>query len=144
MAPAGPSRGRSAAQNAGLRFEAKVSEALTRKYEGFLQQVPFKFVGDHSPEKCILDGILFHHPKMVNRELILVEMKKRHTADAWFQLRYLYHPVVQRVFQNYNLRLLEICKEFELGVVLPEPYQLHRSVEDFIINGSSFGVVCWR
>lgn len=144
IAPAGPQRGRSAAQNAGLRFEARVSAQLTERYPGFLQQVPFHFVGDHAREKCILDGMLFWHPKMCNHEMLLIEMKKRHTADAWFQLRYLYYPVVKYCFPSYNLRLLEICKEFEIGVSLPEPYALHRNVEDFILNGASFGVVCWR
>lgn len=138
---AGPARGKTAAQNAGLRYEAKVLSRLWSEFGGFLSQVPFRFTSDFVSEKCILDGIIFR-PEM--RELVLVEVKSRHTADAWFQLRYLYHPVVSVVFPGWGIRLLEICKSYEPGVKLPEPYVLHKSVEEFLEKGAAFGVVCWR
>jgi hypothetical protein len=136
-----PIRGKSAAQNAGLRYEAKVLGRLNLEWETFLPQVPFRFTSDFVSELCILDGIIFRPPA---RELILVEVKSRHTADAWFQLRYLYHPVVSVAFPGWGIRLLEICKSYEPGVQLPEPYALHRSIGEFIEKGAAFGVVCWR
>lgn len=144
LEPAGAQRGKSAAQNDGLRFEKKVSARLNAEYPFFLQQVPFRFTADFLSEKCILDGMIFRAEGMEDHELLLVEIKRRHTADAWFQLRYLYHPVVQIAFPGKRVRLLEICKQFEATVTLPEPYRLHLSVRAFLESGDAFGVVCWR
>lgn len=142
--PGGPQRGKSAAQNEGLRFERKVSRELCSRFPFFLQQVPFRFTSDFVTEKCILDGMIFRAEGLAERELCLVEIKRRHTADAWFQLRYLYHPVVQRAFPGWRVRLLEVCKQFEASVALPEPYRLHLSIRAFLEEGGAFGVVCWR
>lgn len=142
--PSGAQRGKSAAQNEGLRFEEKVSQELTLRYEYFLPQVPFRFTTSYGTEKCILDGMLFKHRSLETHEIVLVEMKKRHTADAWFQLRQLYFPVVQKAFPRSSLRLLEICKQYEPGVRLPEPYKLHKTLCEYLESGAPFGVVSWR
>jgi len=142
--PTGALRGKSAAQNDGLRFEEKVSRDFTSTYDYFLSQVPFRFTTAYGTSKCILDGMLFKHHLLEEHEVVLIEMKRRHTADAWFQLRRLYFPVVQKAFPRKSLRLLEVCKHYEPGVKLPEPYKLHKGMADFLESGSPFGVICWR
>jgi hypothetical protein len=138
---AGTSRGKSAAQNRGLRYEEKITEYLNSRYPYFLAQVPFRFTSGFVTEKCILDGLLWSKPG--EKEVVMVEIKSRHTADAWFQLRYLYFPVVQAAFPGWDIRLLEICRTFE-PVALPEPYKLHMSVDQFLDEGTGYGVVCKR
>jgi len=136
-------KGRTAAQNAGLRFEAKVSAELYRCFPGFLAQVPFAFVSDYSSEKCILDGMVFWDQALASGEMLLVEIKSRHNGDGWFQLRYLYLPVVAKTFPNKKLRLLEICKSYE-PVKLPEGGKLWPSVEAFLKSKDSYGIVAWK
>lgn len=140
----GPSRGRSAAQNAGLRYEIKVCERLVEEWEGFLPQVVLKFTSDFISEKCIADGLLLWHPLLRAGEIVVVEVKLKHTADAWFSLKYLYQPVVARAFPRQRVRRLEICRSYESGVRLPESHTLHRSVDEFLASRDAFGVVCWR
>jgi hypothetical protein len=50
-----------------------------------------------------------------------VEIKYQHTADAWFQLRELYSPVVaQALGPAWRLALLEVVKWFDPAAFFPE------------------------
>lgn len=138
------SRGRSVAQNAGLRFEAKVSKALYSQSPGFVAQVPFSYYAEGRHGKCILDGLIFFHPGMPPSTACLVEVKHRFTGDGWYQLRHLYHPVAARALPGRKLKLLEICKVFEPETKVGEPFKLWPKLDDFIRSSAEYGVLCWR
>lgn len=56
----------------------------------------------------------------------VVEIKYSHTSDAWWQLRRLYVPVLQRIFpQNlWDFEVCEIVRWFDPAVAFPEPWKL--------------------
>jgi hypothetical protein len=115
-------RGRSPAQRAGLLFEEKVIAKLKQTEKGFLSHLPFQFFSSHDAGFAVPDGIIFNPPK-----LILVEIKLRHTVDAWHQLNEFYLPIVQCAFPWAQISCWEICKNYDPGIQLPGAFTLHSS-----------------
>ena len=48
-----------------------------------------------------------------------MEVKIRHTADAWWQLHKLYKLVLQEVFPDKRIVCIEVCRTFDPAVVFP-------------------------
>lgn len=121
---------------AGLRFENKIQSELEAKYTDFIHGIPFRFSTSYSRfNVCIPDGLL-----LWGDEIVVIEIKLRHTADAWFQLTKLYKPVVQMALHR-PVRRLEICKNYMTEVQIPEPQKLFSSMPDFLKSRSDFGCV---
>lgn len=135
-------RRRSAAQRAGIQYEKKVFSMLEAEFDLFLSHLPFRFVAEFGSERCIPDGIILS-PR--DRSLLtLVEVKHRHTADAWFQLKYLYYPVLRVAFPRHRIQLLEICKGYDPAVKIPERQQLVEDLASYVNGGGEVnGVYSW-
>ncbi len=126
---------KSAAARMGLRFEAKVLAELSRRYpRTFCSGVPFSFTelsvnGTYSrPSTAIPDGLLLA-PN--SRALCIVEIKLRHTGDAWHQLNRFYLPILRKCFPRaLHLRVLEICANYDPGIKLPGGTSILGDVED--------------
>jgi hypothetical protein len=103
---------------AGLIYEAKVLAALRAK-PGFIAHLPFCFNEGEGKKYAIPDGLLFSRDFS---EVCVVEIKIRHTADAYHQLNDFYIPIVHRAFGG-ALRVfgLEICKNYDPLIRLPRP-----------------------
>ena len=123
-------------KGAGHRFEAFVANKLTETYPGFLSGVPFEYKTIYNPRAtCIPDGLL-----VLPRGIVIIEVKLRRSMDAWFQLRHLYGPVVQKAF-GIAPRLLTIEKYPDPDVRFPEPVQQVKSFRQFLEGSYPFGAL---
>lgn len=107
----------SPAQKAGLAYEAKVLSDLLIDLESCVFHPALKFSSrEHLYEYCIPDAMA---TSKCGKVVTIIEIKARHTQDAWMQLHNLYLPVVRAIWPDRHINLLEICKEFGPDVQLP-------------------------
>jgi hypothetical protein len=78
-----------------------------------------KFLSDGRWRWCQPDGLLFLPEQ---GRLVVVEVKYQHTADAWWQVRHLYQPVLEHIFPRrlWEYEACEIVKWFDPAIVFPE------------------------
>lgn len=123
----------------GIRFEKQIVKSLEEKYPGFISALPFIFSTPYNPRSvCIPDGLLVDKD-----EVVVVEIKLRHTMDAWFQLRQLYEPVIKKALRRERIRLVEVCKWYVPETKFPEKYEPVQTMEEFLGSREEFGVVIW-
>jgi hypothetical protein len=136
MSPAG-----SAAQRAGKRYEKRVMAFLRDVFPARLHEAPwYQLVDNHGMRYCQPDAILD-----LGTYIVVIEVKRTHSVDAWWQLRHLYEPVVSVASGNRQVGVLEICRSFDPAVRLPEPVSRIERITD--IEGkprSGFTVFQWR
>ena len=100
---------RTPAQMRGIRYEERVNDAMLLKYgDGYLKSQWFQFFSSGTVRWCQTDGLLLDP---WTGQIIIVEVKYSHVADAWWQLFKLYLPVVQAVFgPGWNYSCCEVVK----------------------------------
>lgn len=87
---------------------------------------PWLHFRSESSEKwrwCQPDGLLVD----IERGIITcVEVKYSHTENAWWQVRKLYLPVLEKLFPPalWRLQACEVVKWYDSAVVFPEPVEL--------------------
>lgn len=124
----GRSATRAEATKRGLRFEARVSQSLSYAHPTrFAPQLPLSFQTCSKRGRAIPDGIL-----LAEREsaICIIEIKARHTRDAWWQLERFYAPIAREAFPGFRICLLEICGVYDPATRLPKPVALLESVND--------------
>jgi len=125
-------RGRSTGRYAvGIRYEREVHELLELyalgRAEFELKLGPWIEFFDRSGKRwCQPDALVVNAPA---RECTICEIKYQHTADAWWQLRQLYQPVVAVIYPTHRLRLVEIVHWYDPLVVWPEQHHLISSID---------------
>lgn len=134
---AGSRSRKSGAQKAGLAYQKKVVKWAFESNHGFALEVSpwFAFTDDSDSRHYCQPDLLF----ISGFSILVAEVKLRWTADAWWQLRKLYLPVLAKVFPKHDLRALCICKSFDPAVKFPEPIELHSALAN--CSHSSFNVV---
>lgn len=132
---------RSAAQAAGIRYEAKVLDYLEETCRGFLAHVPFSFVADNASGRIIPDGIIKSSTKP---RLCIVEVKLRHDATGYYQLEF-YKKIISKAFPTIEIVTLEVTKGYDPSVILPEtPHFVTSDIQQWVDNGTeTFGVHIW-
>jgi len=102
----------------GIRYETKVQRILGERYGNYIASPWLTFV-DVSGRLhwCQPDGFLIDIKK---GQIIIIEMKIKHTSDSWWQLWYLYLPVMKAIFPTFEFRVLEVVKWFDPQVVFPD------------------------
>ncbi len=110
----------SASRRAGKAFEARVQADLAHLLgPRYLPGPWFSFnSGSNFVRVCQPDGIL-----ELPRSVLLIEIKLQHTIAAWYQLRQLYQPVVERAFRKPTT-IVEIFRSGDILSVYPEPVLL--------------------
>jgi hypothetical protein len=111
----------------GLRYERKALTHLEGLFgEALLPSPWIKFLS-RSGEKvrwCQPDALLL---QVAKQELVIIEVKYQHCPEAWYQLFTIYLPVVRVLFPGWKVRVVEMCKWFDVATVTP---QLPRLCED--------------
>lgn len=109
-----PHRVRGQALRRGIKYEAKVHERLGEEWG--LQYIPNQWwkygLEDNRAHYCQTDGLLF----LPDRKLcVLVEVKLKHTAEAYWQTENLYVPLLAGYFRNTDIKIavVEVCKWFD-------------------------------
>ncbi len=133
--------GHTYAQKAGLRYERKALTHLATLHPQFIDHLPFIFIAEGDRKTAIPDGICFSKDL---DQLTIVEIKLRHTEEAWQQLNLLYLPVVARAFPRHKIKLLEVVRWFEPETTIPGPTMqvidagMHFESDDF-----DYGIYIW-
>ena len=133
---------RTRAQRAGLTYEKKALAELQQALPLFLSHLPFSFMAEYGRERCIPDGVAISSR---DRSLLtIIEVKHSHSADAWFQLKHLYLPVLRAAFPRHRIQLLEVCKSYDPAVHVPDRQQFVTDVRQYVEEGGlQFGVYPW-
>ena len=128
----------------GIRYEKKGHEYFQDLYGSSYVPSPwFKFreLGEPEMRWCQPDGLLF---QPYHGRITIVEFKLQHTSDAWWQLKWLYLPVVARAFPGdlWNFALCEVTKWFDPATLFPERPRLREDVT--LVEPGEVGVHIWK
>lgn len=133
--------GRTWAQKAGLRYERKALLHLASQHPNFIDHLPFVYISEGDRKTAIPDGICF--AKDLDH-LTIIEIKLKHTDEAWHQLNLLYLPVVQRAFPSHKIKLLEVVRWYEPTTELPgKTLQVIDAGMHFESSDFDYGIYIW-
>lgn len=122
----------SAAQKLGLRYETRVVQFIEQYYR-LIPQCPIHFKFSPAKWRTIIPDILVFSSDC--RYLVVCEIKRQHSADAYNQLEF-YRPIVEKAFPFCRVATLEICGNF-YSVKLPVAENYHVGI-DSIFNLSVY------
>ena len=127
----------------GLRYERKAISHLKLCFVdvGTLVSEPcFRFSNGHRSRFCFPDALVILPEHTFD---LLIEIKTRHTYDAWWQLRHLYYPVVKKALSK-ELRLLEITRSYDPAISLPEEEtRLLDEAQDVLSSNAPYNIYIW-
>lgn len=131
------------ARKNGIRYEKKARAMLSTAVPMAVFSQWFSYMdGGKFPRKCQPDAYL-EVPEL--RLLTIYEIKNSHSADAWWQLRYLYSPVLQAWRPSYHINVVEITRACDPNVAFPEPIHLVDDIRDWsYVPHLEYGVFSWR
>lgn len=127
----------------GIRYEKKVHEHFLNLYGSFY--VPSPWIefgeGDSRPRWCQPDALLF---RPYTGQITLIECKLQHTSDAWWQTKWLYLPVLRKMFPStlWKFACCEVVKWFDPATHFPERIQMQPSPAD--AHPGEFSVHIWK
>lgn len=134
-----------AAQKSGIKYERERKARLADLYGNkFIASPWFKYSfrdnrGYVIENICQPDGILFHPNK---NELIIIEIKLMHCADAFYQLFELYLPIIKFYYPSYDsYSTLEIVKFYDCALLMPAKVILSR--DELNLTPEQFCVKIW-
>jgi hypothetical protein len=127
-----------------MRYERKVQCYLLDIFPHHYIASPWFTFQKHEGDKrvwCQPDGLLIDLQLGL---ITLVEVKLRHTSDAWWQTRQLYLPVVRRLFGSrmWEYNILEIVRWYDADTLFPERYKLCPEIGGLAVD--KFGVHIWK
>lgn len=134
--------GLTAAQQAGLRYEAKAQVYLQGLLGSTYHAGPYLYFDDCGvPRTAIPDGL---HFDTVGRATIF-EIKSQHMPEAWWQLRCLYEPVVRELrFVNWT-SCVEVVRSYDPSIGFPEKVLVFRSPQELLeAPAAAFKVLVWK
>lgn len=121
----------------GIRYERKALTSLESRYPNLLRSPWFRFVssGCRDPRWCQPDGLIFDPFRGI---IFILEVKLKHTADAWWQVRHLYEPVVAACFGSgpcgadsvaggvslWKIAAVQVVRWFDPDTPFPEPFRV--------------------
>jgi hypothetical protein len=131
------------ARRAGIKYEEKVQEFLLRKYPDNYVPSPWISYWEAKEVKAYWaqpDGLFID---VVAGHIIIVEVKLKHTSDAWWQLAMKYLPLVKELFgKEFSYSLLEVTKWHDPSTLFPVPYRMVPRVH--LLKPNEFGVHIWN
>lgn len=125
----------------GIKYERAVHEYLAFRFEWRYVASPWiKFWDGHKWRWCQPDGLIFDPTQ---GRITIVEVKYQHTADAWWQIRHLYQPVLEHMLPSrlWKYDVCEIVKWFDPAIVFPEKIVLANEPD---MRHSDFKVHIWK
>lgn len=125
----------------GIQYEKAVHEYLGVMFGDFYLPNPWlKFFTEGKWRWCQPDGLIFRPDQ---GRIVIVEVKYQHTADAWFQVRQLYQPLIQAIFppRLWAVDAVEVVKWYDPLTIFPERVVLASSPD---LDNPAFKVHIWK
>lgn len=124
----------------GIRYEKRIHEEFGLRYgEIYIPSPWFRFreVGCAKIRWCQPDALIID---LNCGHITIVECKLQHTADAWWQLRWLYLPIIAKAFPGtlWTYGIVEVVKWYDPATAFPEKVKMRADVLD-VLPGE-FGV----
>lgn len=125
----------------GIRYEHKVQGCLSERFPEKYLPSPWIVFDDGDCERvryCQPDGLIID---LERGRVTIVEIKLQHTPHAWWQLRWLYLPVVRALFAADHLwqyEVVEVVRWYDPAISFPEPVALCADVDN--VPAGKFGV----
>lgn len=118
---------KSGAQKAGLAYQKRIGAFLNTNPSWSVAIGPWYIFVDGSGARhyCQPDFLLWDEKK---EKCIIVEVKVRWTADAWWQLTKLYKPVLRKAYPDCGFCRLTICRSYDPHLPSPEEVYLPLSI----------------
>lgn len=113
----------------GVRYERKAKALHSRQYtERYLDGPWLSFLssGDGPPRYCQPDALLFN---LEQGTITVIEYKLSHTDLAWWQLHFLYIPVIEHMFPHSRVAGVEVVKWFDPATKVSSPVSRLREIE---------------
>jgi len=130
------------ARLAGLAYERRAQEYLEKRFEGFYVRSPWLvyLLGmDQKVRWCQPDGLVFNFQ---NLTITIVEIKLKHTSEAYHQVKNLYAPILKAIFPRWQLRAVEMVKWYDGTEYFPAEYTM---IDDLgLPPRNGFGVHIWK
>lgn len=110
----------------GVNYEKKVHPYLSELFpDRYVANPWLNFESEESVKRrwCQPDGLIIDFLEGI---ITCVEVKYSHTAEAWFQTRELYVPVLQCIFpvNLWDIQICEVVKWYDPAVIFPEKVTL--------------------
>lgn len=137
-----PGTATTTAQKRGKQYERKALVALEEVYAHELVPHPWFYYQDRfdHPRWCQPDALLI---RPYQGKITIIEIKLRHTADAYHQLFELYLPIVKWTFgPQWKYSCCEVVRWYDAAEKVPEPARLCN--EPDLANPGVFGVYICR
>ena len=140
-----PPKRRSAAQRLGLKYEKDVCSELLTTLDpvkgSLLFQPAFRFNAGRAFDEHAIPDIVYLAPSNV---ITIFEIKLKHTADAWYQLRKLYRPIVAKAYPGHAINLCEVCKWYDPSIKLIGETEIVDNLWDWTNKPQTgFGIYIW-
>jgi hypothetical protein len=119
--------GPTAAQKAGIRYEAKAQVHLAALLPHYRVAPHIFFEDDDGWRYVVPDGLLIQP-----RATFVFEIKVRHMADSWWQLRKLYVPVLEALDPRVPVVPIEVCQSYDPAIEYPEAVQMIEDLETVV------------
>lgn len=132
----------SGAKAAGQRYERRVQEHLAKSFPNTYVIAPWIRYLPHPAARwywCQPDGLFID---LLAGLITIVEVKLSHCPEAWWQVRRLYGPVVQRLFgPDFEYAAVEIVRWYDPHTSFPESFTL--TPHPCSVPAGKFGVHIW-
>ncbi len=104
-------------QRAGLIYENRIANYMKALYgEDVLHGQWYQFEDRRGLGWCQPDIIIL--PNRNRKFLLVIECKLKATRKAWVQLNYLYRPILERLYPQIEVRLVQVVKNLNKNLKL--------------------------
>ena len=135
-------RGATEAQKNGLRYERKAQDYLRRMFGVYFYDQPsIAFEDQRGQGIAIPDGLA------VGEDFAAIfELKFQHMPESWWQLRRKYEPLVQWMWPQSRIVLVEVCASIDPEMPYPERFEIVEDLEAYVAEAPSgaLGVFQWK
>ena len=104
-------------QRAGLIYENRIANYMKALYgDKVLHGQWYHFEDKRGLGWCHPDIIIL--PNRSRKFLLVIECKLKATKKAWVQLNYLYRPILERLYPQVEIRLVQVVKNLNKNLKL--------------------------
>ena len=141
-----PHRTKNKARANGIRYEKKAHAYLEEAFPDSIVLGPwikFRAKGQAKAIYCQPDALILD---IRLGTITVIEIKLKHTSDAWWQVRRLYLPLVQSIFgEEWDYIAVEVAKWFDPHTKFPEWFEFADSIEKFsTLSPKTFHLHLWN
>ncbi len=120
-------------QRAGLIYENRIANYLQAIYgKDVIHGQWYSFEDRRGLGWCQPDIIIL--PNRNRKYILVIECKLKATKKAWVQLNYLYRPILERLYPQVDIRLVQVVKNLNKNLKL----QMLDNVEDMFSQEKQF------